>query len=164
MFDKKLCLDDIEPELLNKSLNSCSILTGPLIVDRWYWKKGYFLNVSHMDCFIKENDYGYYRNGNHIFCDDYGHEISYIPKKLATYGVQTRYGVSYNIRKKLIMNRIHVWSGYPAYGGIYHCRYRISAIWREILCHRPCRCGNTGSTRRDGHGNRELPAGRSYKP
>ena len=104
VFDKKLCLDDIEPELLNKSLNSCSILTGPLIVERWYWKKGYFLNVSHMDCFIKENDYGYYRNGNHMFCDDYGHEISYIPQKLATYGVQTRYGVSYNIRKKLIMN------------------------------------------------------------
>lgn len=79
-----------------------SLLLKPEIVGKEYWTMGFFYNVDHYDN-LPSLEYGFYRIGNDIFCDEYGNQLQKEPKILGIYGVATIIGIAQLITTELII-------------------------------------------------------------
>lgn len=79
---------------------------NPLIVDKYYWEKGLFVNTDQQIEKKINIDYGFYRNFTNSFCDEYGKELKNEPTHLGCYGISTIHGVAFEIMEELIFRKM----------------------------------------------------------
>lgn len=86
-------------------LDYSKLLLAPLMVDRFYWTKGLFYNVSHIDDLGKPPSYGFFRIA-HVkpFWNEFDEPLEQRPEYLSV-GAQTSIGVGYKINREIIIDK-----------------------------------------------------------
>lgn len=81
-----------------------NLLIEPTIVGKEYWTRGLFYNCGISIDKLPYIDYGFYSVGNGKYLDEFGQNITKIPKYLGTYGVATKIGIAYEVNHELIID------------------------------------------------------------
>ena len=85
-------------------LDYSKLLIEPLMVDRFYWTKGLFYNVGHVDDLGEIPSYGFFRIAYvKPFWNEFDEPLEQRPKYLSV-GAQTSIGVGYKVNKELIID------------------------------------------------------------
>lgn len=85
-------------------LDYSKLLLAPLMVDRIYWTKGLFYNVSHIDNLGTPPSYGFYKIARtKPFWNEFDEPLEQRPEYLST-GAQTSIGVGYKVNKEIIID------------------------------------------------------------
>lgn len=85
-------------------LDYSKLLLVPLMVDRFYWTKGLFYNVSHTDNLGTPPSYGFYKIARtKPFWNEFDEPLEQRPEYLST-GAQTSIGVGYKVNKEIIID------------------------------------------------------------
>ena len=86
-------------------LDYSKLLLAPLMVDRFYWTKGLFYNVSHTDNLGTPPSYGFFKIARvKPFWNEFDEPLEQRPEYLSS-GAQTSVGVGYKVNKELIINK-----------------------------------------------------------
>lgn len=86
-------------------LDYSKLLLAPLMVDRFYWTKGLFYNVSHIDNLGTPPSYGFFKIARvKPFWNEFDEPLEQRPEYLSS-GAQTSVGVGYKVNKELIINK-----------------------------------------------------------
>ena len=86
-------------------LDYSKLLLAPLMVDRFYWTKGLFYNVSHTDNLGTPPSYGFFKIARvKPFWNEFDEPLEQRPEYLSS-GAQTSIGVGYKVNKELIINK-----------------------------------------------------------
>ena len=86
-------------------LDYSKLLLAPLMVDRFYWTKGLFYNVSHTDNLGTPPSYGFFKIAReNQFWNEFDEPLEQRPEYLSS-GAQTSIGVGYKVNKELIINK-----------------------------------------------------------
>lgn len=90
---------------LSFKLDYSELLLAPLMVDRFYWTKGLFYNVSHIDNLGTPPSYGFFKIARvKPFWNEFDEPLEQRPEYLSS-GAQTSVGVGYKVNKELIINK-----------------------------------------------------------
>ena len=82
-----------------------NLMLPPMMVDRFYWTKGMFYNVGHIDDLGSIPSYGFYRHYyNHRFWNEFDEKINECPEYLSI-GAATITGVGYKVNQELIIDK-----------------------------------------------------------
>ena len=81
-----------------------NLLIEPTIVGKEYWTRGLFYNSGISFDKLPYIDYGFYSVGNGKYLDEFGQNLTKIPKYLGTYGVATIIGIAYEVNHELIID------------------------------------------------------------
>lgn len=85
-------------------LDYSKLLLAPLMVDRFYWTKGLFYNVSHTDNLGTPPSYGFFKIAReNQFWDEFDEPLEQRPEYLSS-GAQTSIGVGYKVNKEIIID------------------------------------------------------------
>ena len=85
-------------------LDYSKLLLAPLMVDRIYWTKGLFYNVSHTDNLGTPPSYGFFKIAReNQFWNEFDEPLEQRPEYLST-GAQTSIGVGYKVNKEIIID------------------------------------------------------------
>lgn len=86
-------------------LDYSKLLLAPHMVDRFYWTKGLFYNVSHTDNLGTPPSYGFFKIAReNQFWNEFDEPLEQRPEYLSS-GAQTSIGVGYKVNKELIINK-----------------------------------------------------------
>ncbi|MCT6520635.1 hypothetical protein DXA02_04265 [Ruminococcus sp. AM54-1NS] len=85
-------------------LDYSKLLLAPLMVDRIYWTKGLFYNVSHTDNLGTPPSYGFFKIAReNQFWNEFDEPLEQRPEYLSS-GAQTSIGVGYKVNKEIIID------------------------------------------------------------
>ena len=85
-------------------LDYSKLLLAPLMVDRFYWTKGLFYNVSHTDNLETPPSYGFFKIAReNQFWNEFDEPLEQRPEYLSS-GAQTSIGVGYKVNKEIIID------------------------------------------------------------
>lgn len=85
-------------------LDYSKLLLAPLMVDRFYWTKGLFYNVSHTDNLGTPPSYGFFKIAReNQFWNEFDEPLEQRPEYLSS-GAQTSIGVGYKVNKEIIID------------------------------------------------------------
>lgn len=85
-------------------LDYSKLLLAPLMVDRFYWTKGLFYNVSHTDNLETPPSYGFFKTAReNQFWNEFDEPLEQRPEYLSS-GAQTSIGVGYKVNKEIIID------------------------------------------------------------
>ncbi len=97
---EKMNLDNYEADYNN-------LLLEPLIVPKMYWTSGKFFTIANIPLPDEEKnlDFGFFNSYNGKFYHENGTEMLHTPKIFGDYSIATLYGVPYNFRTELIIDK-----------------------------------------------------------
>ena len=85
-------------------LDYSKLLLAPLMVDRFYWTKGLFYNVSHTDNLETPPSYGFFKIAReNQFWNEFDEPLEQRPEYLSS-GAQTSRGVGYKVNKEIVID------------------------------------------------------------
>ena len=85
-------------------LDYSKLLLAPLMVDRFYWTKGLFYNVSHTDNLETPPSYGFFKIAReNQFWNEFDEPLEQRPEYLSSCA-QTSIGVGYKVNKEIIID------------------------------------------------------------
>lgn len=86
-------------------LDYSKLLLAPLMVDRFYWTKGLFYNVSHIDDLGELPSYGFFRISYvKPFWNEFDEPLEQRPEYLSV-GAQSSIGVGYKVNREIIIDK-----------------------------------------------------------
>ncbi len=96
--------EDMERKSFN--INPSKLLIPPQIVDRSYWTRGYFFNITNEELSDDDinMDIGFYDIGKSRYVSAEGNLLLEEPSVLGTYGLATITGIASQIGKEIIMD------------------------------------------------------------